>query len=72
MNPKFKEGDIVQLKSGGPEMTVSRNVMTMKIRANDVSSFNGNVECVWFEGNTNYKAFFNQDTLDLITNHDII
>ena len=33
----FKHGDVVRLKSGGPDMTV-QEVMT------------GEVECVWFDG----------------------
>ena len=43
---EFKAGDVVQLKSGGPNMTVER--------INDDRS----LWCVWFEGGKpDYKAF---------------
>lgn len=64
MNKIFKSGDIVRLKSGGPKMTVNKNV--------DVSQFDGtikfygDVECKWFdEQNNNFTEKFKQDTLEL-------
>lgn len=39
MNGNFQVGDVVQLKSGGPHMTVSL------IRSDD----DGRVECTWFD-----------------------
>ncbi len=39
MNGNFQVGDVVQLKSGGPKMTVS------VIRSDD----DGRVECAWFD-----------------------
>lgn len=45
MEPKkdaFKIGDVVQLKSGGPLMTVQ------KVRTDEV-------DCMWFDGNTLIK-----------------
>ncbi len=46
---KFKEGDVVQLLSGGPKMTVSGD--------NDRPHFH--VYCTWFSdnGNINTKLF---------------
>lgn len=37
---KFKTGDIVELKSGSPKMTIE-----------DVQESNEYVDCVWFDGN---------------------
>ena len=54
MEPKkavFKIGDIVQLKSGGPLMTVQ------KVRTDEV-------DCMWFDGSTLIKnTSFPLDTL---------
>ena len=47
----FKAGDIVQLKSGGPAMTVS------KVGAD------GDVWCNWFRGAQKESAAFKPDTL---------
>ncbi len=53
----FKVGDQVQLKSGGPAMTV-----------NSISEIDGvSVGCVWFAGSKNQKAHFAQDTLKKYT-----
>jgi len=49
-NP-WKEGDIVQLKSGGPAMTVAGTDMI------------GKVICEWFVGTTQKSSSFNAGTL---------
>ena len=57
MAPTFKPGDIVQLKSGGPAMTVSElkeHHMTRK--------FDG-YYCEWFKGASKERAHFEEDTL---------
>lgn len=54
MEQKFKPGDIVQLKSGGPSMTV---------RAYEPTD-GDEVTCGWFEGNTLYEKAFHQDMLN--------
>lgn len=50
MTGAFKKGEIVQLKSGGPKMTVD-----------EVSPFE--VECVWFAGAKRESAMFSTETL---------
>jgi uncharacterized protein YodC (DUF2158 family) len=53
MSDEIKTGDVVTLKSGGPEMTV-----------NGFSSDHSNMaECVWFDGNVLREGAFYIDTL---------
>lgn len=54
--PEFQPGDVVQLKSGGPKMTVDR-----------VAEFNGvlNVWCEWFEGTNQKVGHFPVTSLEL-------
>jgi uncharacterized protein YodC (DUF2158 family) len=49
MSNEFNAGDVVQLKSGGPKMTVST-----------VGQFSGEIKarCDWFEGTTPKYAMF--------------
>lgn len=47
---KFKPGDIVILKSGGPDMTVDS--------ANDIE-----IACIWFDGKRQIKKTFRPETL---------
>lgn len=55
----FKEGDVVQLKSGGPHMTVTDIAPDM---AGDMK-----VYCTWFgERNEQKHSQFKPATLDLI------
>jgi len=49
MNDKIKAGDVVELKSGGPEMTVDSIGDHQGIE----SAF-----CTWFDGNKKYSAAF--------------
>ena len=58
---KFKKGDVVMLKSGGPHMTVSRY------------TDNGRVVCIWFDESQkdNSKAF-EEATLELLEEDDDI
>ena len=51
---KFKLGDLVRLKSGGPTMTV--NALGHVVRA-------GQVTCVWFVGNKHNTAVFEENAL---------
>jgi uncharacterized protein YodC (DUF2158 family) len=53
----FKTGDLVQLKSGGPIMTVgacSRATLDNE----------DNVQCVWFSGSKHQTAWFREDSLE--------
>ena len=54
MAEKFKIGDIVQLKSGGPKMTI-------KAPYSD-----GDYFCQWFAGNKLCDGDFNEESLVLI------
>ncbi|GLS75736.1 YodC family protein [Oharaeibacter diazotrophicus] len=53
MSQKFNAGDIVQLKSGGPAMTVERP---------DIYD-EGSYICVWFKGSSREMASFRADVL---------
>ena len=53
MAQKFKIGDVVGLKSGGPPMTV----------ANYHSTENEIVFCKWFAGKNLEEEYFHQDAL---------
>ena len=68
----IKVGDIVQLKSGGPKMTVQRIIGSDKsnfgTKAADeflkMKGFDdGDVICQWFEGNRLSDGTFKADTL---------
>jgi uncharacterized protein YodC (DUF2158 family) len=50
---KFKKGDVVRLKSGGPDMTVQ-----------DLNE--SEVTCVWFMGEVKQQDDFDVDTLELV------
>lgn len=64
LEEKFKIGDIVQLKSGGPEMTVS-SLMKSSF------GYNGKVKCDWFDkDNKTNRAIFHQDQLEITTVYD--
>jgi len=49
MSDQIKEGDVVQLNSGGPGMTVEK-----------VERWNGieRARCVWFEGSKSFSGVF--------------
>ena len=49
----FKAGDVVQLKSGGPAMTVG------EIR------FDGWVSCTWFDGGKDKSRYFEPELLQI-------
>jgi uncharacterized protein YodC (DUF2158 family) len=53
--PEFKEGDVVQLKSGGPKMTIV---------VLDTSS--GEATCSWVEGRKPNEDIFDVVALELI------
>lgn len=58
MEKKFNKGDLVQLNSGGPIMTINRDVMMGQ------QKFNGNYECVWQDSDGKpHEKVYNQKTL---------
>lgn len=66
---RFSVGDLVQLKSGGPTMTVTRVVdgsgsglRERKQAANGLEE--GDVVCAWFAGEEKRSAGFRAATLD--------
>lgn len=59
MSEQFKTGDVVQLKSGGPKMTVSqagKAAMTGKL----------SVWCDWFDGTKKMEGTFPPESLKRI------
>jgi uncharacterized protein YodC (DUF2158 family) len=64
MEEKFKIGDVVQLKSGGPKMTV-QNTTTYSFMG-DPMPFSGQIDCAWFENVKSHTGKFHQDMLDKV------
>ena len=75
MDKKFKPGDVVQLKSGGPKMTVSRYHLDIGDAIIDaIFRRKGKepqettvVECEWFDGARSVNGKFEQDLLQFAT-----
>ena len=68
----YKIGDIVQLKSGGPQMTIQRIIgadnSNFLIKTADEllktqGFIDGDVVCQWFNGNSLEKGTFKADSL---------
>lgn len=57
MERKFKKGDIVNLKSGSPKMTVDDYAWHGNYQSHDV------VICFWFDGNEKKIGEFNQESV---------
>jgi uncharacterized protein YodC (DUF2158 family) len=55
----FKNGDVVQLKSGGPAMTVNASPG----EASASGSPRVNYQCVWFKGASKDQAVFDEHLL---------
>ena len=49
---EFKIGDVVRLKSGGPEMTVSQ----YPFKTVDGVEHEGQVECTWFDSENRFQS----------------
>lgn len=58
MGSDFKIGDVVQLKSGGPLMTIQA------IGDYTMSGFNPGVLCVWFDSNKKVEDVFHPNALE--------
>lgn len=65
MEQKFKVGDVVMLKSGGPIMTISQLKMTVPFKRGDVATYTGKVQCAWFKNDEQNFEVFSQDTLEI-------
>lgn len=59
MNPTFKIGDVVVLKSGSMSMTVN------SLSTNYNGHFNGYVNCKWHSDGKIHEEEFHQDSLEL-------
>ena len=57
MANRFKTGDIVRLKSGGPEMTVKEFRDHVQLR---------DYVCQWFAGKKLENGFFEEDSLEFV------
>lgn len=58
MATQFNPGDIVQLKSGGPAMTVSMVVM-------EYGAPTGKYNCIWFKGASKEVGAFDGQVLKI-------
>ncbi|HDR1514776.1 YodC family protein [Pasteurella multocida] len=60
---QFHVGDIVKLKSGGPDMTIKT------VARNGLSdTFTGFYDCQWFAGKKLESGRFPEESLELIVN----
>lgn len=57
MDHEFEVGDVVQLKSGGPKMTIDT------IAKFGMGSTHDQAKCVWFEGTKRMEGLFEIPTL---------
>lgn len=71
---EFKIGDIVQLKAGGPKMTVQRFIgETSEVSLQTAGEFiqkirgfkDGDVICQWFDGSALQEGVFSKESLKL-------
>ena len=62
---KFKDGDVVRLKSGGPKMTISWLDFNLNSVTGTLDIYNGRVSCEWFDDKELKYQIFRQDSLEL-------
>ena len=64
---KFKQGDIVVLKSGGPSMTIKDNMIHVTDEVKGLKQAEQLAyaarKCVWFEGDSLREGFFSEHIL---------
>lgn len=69
---KFKTGDVVKLKSGGPDMTVSGYLKPVDYAAAIYRTEPKDlgegviVQCTWFDGKKSMSHRYHEDLLDLV------
>lgn len=63
MEQKFKIGDVVILKSGGPKMTITNDKTGVDMSLGNV--WNGRYDCKWFGGDSMQRSRFPQDSLEI-------
>ena len=64
---KLKTGDVVQLNSGGPNMTVTHYRRRRNYAKPDEWIYHDTIViCTWFEGTTQVSGEFDHNTLHLI------
>jgi uncharacterized protein YodC (DUF2158 family) len=61
MDHDFKVGDVVQLKSGGPKMTIDT------ISNFGLGSTHDQAKCVWFDGTKRMEDLFELPTLSKVS-----
>lgn len=61
---KYKVGDKVKLKSGGPVMTVHQVSVTHP------PIYRGNLRCQWFAGKKLEEGYFPEDSLEEVGDGD--
>lgn len=69
MQPKFKIGDVVVLKSGSPKMTINNPNTTRYLTDNMrgfTDDFNGTYQCKWFENDVAKEGDYAEDALVLV------
>jgi uncharacterized protein YodC (DUF2158 family) len=60
MEQEFKAGDVVQLKSGGPKMTIDT------IAVFSMGGTHEQAKCVWFDGKKRVEELFELSTLSAV------
>ena len=63
MEQKFKIGDVVVLKSGGPAMTITNDKTGTDFSKGKV--WRGRYDCKWFDGDEMKQARFHQEAIEL-------
>jgi len=67
----IKKGDVVELKSGSPKMTVKHVGVKKEDRIlNGIYSFDGSIYCTWFEGVYPKEGYFEPEQLVVVENEN--
>lgn len=60
---KYNVGDVVQLKSGGPKMTISSVPRGVKDPTDPYDKGQKDYYCEWFKGGTHTGGYFKEELL---------